>query len=149
MIASLLFFALVVGLLGTIRAGAAVGGGTLYRPAFHTVSDHDVPTRIDPSSFKGTDWVDLYGVLKPGTPLKADGTLAGTPDEQVAERIVPYAVGIAEGNTDALLDAAPNGDVAARTRGEVVRADVEAALGRELTAFEVTAIHASGRFLLV
>lgn len=143
-----LLLALPLLLMGTIRAGASTDGGTLYRPAFHS-QEAGVPVRIDPSSFKGTDWVDEYGVLKPGTPLLADGTLAGTVDATSAAFVVPFAVGIAEGNTDALLDAAPNGDVACYTRGDIVQDDVESALGRDLTAFEETAINATGRFTLL
>ena len=133
---------------GTIRQGMSKDGGTLYRPAFHAPQDA-VPTRIDPSSFKGSDWVDADGVLKPGTPLKADGTLAGDAVDETAERVLPFAVGIAEGSTDALLDAAPNGDVAANTRGDIVRSHVEGNLGRVLTANELAAFAASGRFVLV
>ena len=143
----------VAGFMGTIRAGTSMAGGALYRPALHS-PEEAVPTRIDPSSFKSSDWVDADGVLKPGTPLAADGALAdGTIVEDVmtapAARVVPFAVGIAEGSTDALLDAAPNGDVAACTRGDISRDHVEGNLGRVLTTAEVAAIEASGRFVLV
>jgi hypothetical protein len=135
-------------MLGTIRAGATSAEGTFYRQAFHS-PETGVPVRIDPSSFKGTDWVDMSGVLKPGTPLLANGALAGTAADTEAKYVVPFAVGIAEGNTDALLDAAPNGDVAAYTRGDVVQEHVEIALGRDLSANELTAFNASGRFTLL
>lgn len=147
-IITLLLFGLMLALVGTIRAGATSAEGTFYRPAFHA-PETGVPVRIDPSDFKGTDWVDMYGVLKPGTPLLADGSLAGTVDATEAKYVVPFPVGIAEGNTDALLDAAPNGDVACYTRGDVTQEHVEAAIGRDLTAFEVTAYEASGRFTLL
>ena len=145
---TLLLFAALVSMLGMMRVGSTVPGGTFYRPAFETLGD-DTPIRIDPSSFKGSDWVDADGVLKPGAPLKKDGTLAGSAPGQTAERVVPYPVGIAEGNTDALLDAAPNGDVAARSRGDLMRGDIEAGLGRVLTADEVSAIEKSGRFVIL
>lgn len=134
-------------LAGTIRAGESVDGGTLYRPAFETLVDA-VPRRIDPSSFKGSAWVDSYGVLKPGTPLKADGTLA-TNAANPAAFVLPYAVGVAAGSTDAALDAAPNGDVAAATRGDLMRSHIEGNLGRVLTADESAAYTTTGRFVIL
>lgn len=148
MLFALLALASLALMLGTIRAGASVEGGTVYRPAFKTLGDN-VEVRVDPSSFKGSDWIDADGVVKPGCPLKADGTIAGGAPGEVAASVVPYAVGVAEGSTDALLDAAPNGDIATRTRGDVVRFDVEGNLGRVLTPDEVSAIESTGRFVLI
>jgi len=122
--------------------------GTLYRAAFHNATD-PVPTTVDASTFDGTDWLDADGYLKPGTPLKESATagvyeLAGTGAAEEATRVLPYAVRM--GPVDGT---GPDVPVAAQTRGDVIRSHVESALGRALTANEVTALTASDLFRLV
>lgn len=131
-----------------IRQGQTIDAGTLYRPVFN-IPQSGVPVRIDPSSFKGSDFCDDNGLLVPGTPLAADGTLAGNAVDETAVFVLPYAVQIADSNTDADLDAAPDGDVAARTAGDVILDRLEGNLGRALTANETAAFGASGRFTLI
>ena len=128
-----------------IRPGQSFAAGTLERPVFNR-PESGVPVRIDPSSFKVSDFC-VEGVLVAGTPLKADGTLAGV--GETAAYVLPYGCAIAESSTDADLDASPNGDIAGRTRGDIIRDRVEGNIGRALTADEATAITASGRFTLI
>lgn len=130
-----------------IRNGQSIEGGTLYRPAFNTPKS-GIPVRIDPSSFKGSAFCDANGFLVPGTPLQAGGTLA-TAAASPAAYVMPYAVQIAESNSDADLDAAPNGDVTARTNGDVIEKHVAGNIGRVLTANEKAAYTTNTRLTLI
>ena len=145
---ALILALLPIALLGTMRQVQDFTGGSLYRPVFEGMP-HGIPQRITPSDFDGTDWVDADGYLKPGTPLKADGTPAGSVVDETAESVIPYSTQIAESGSTEDLAAAPDGDIAVSKRGEIVQDYVEGNLGRALTANEKAAINASGRFTLI
>jgi len=129
-----------------IRQGITSPAGTLERAVFN-IPQSGVPVRIDPSSFKGSAFCDVGGMLVAGTPLKADGTLPAT--GETAAYVLPYGVAIANSNSNADLDASPNGDIAARTGGDLIRDNIEGNIGRALTSAEVASITASGRFTLL
>lgn len=147
-ILSALSLLLIVFALATIRQREVHAAGDLYLPAFHDMVG-TIPLRITPSDFDGSDWVDDEGYLLPGTPLASDGTIAGDAADETAAFVVPYAVGIADSGASADLTAAPDGDIAVATRGDVVQEHLESNLGRDLTANEVSAIESTGRFVLV
>jgi len=139
---------------GTIRQAQDFEGGDLYRPVFEGMP-HGIPKRITPADFDGTDWIDSDGYLKPGTPLKEDGTVAdgldssGSSTAETAAYVVPYSVSIAESGSSADLTAAPDGDISVATRGDLVQKQVEEGLGRALTSDEEASITRSGRFTLI
>lgn len=139
-------FALAL-LMGTIRQ-VNTTGGDLYRPAFNSPPE-TIALRITPSDFSGSDFVDDEGYLIPGLGIAADGTIAGDAVDETAEYVVPYAVQVAESNAAADLTAAPDGDIAVATRGDVVLEYVEDNVGRVLTANEKAAINSTGRFVIV
>ena len=126
-----------------IRTGQSFDAGTIERPVFNR-PESGVPVRIDPATFAGSDFVQ-DGVLVAGTPLKADGTLAIA--TETAIYVLPYGCPIAD--PGAALADSPEGDVAGRTRGDLVRDRIEGNIGRVLTAAEATAITASGNFALI
>ena len=154
-LAFLLFLPLA---LGAMRVNEQ-SGGSFYRTAFHDPVQ-GVPVRISPADFDGLpanggDWLDSEGYLKPGTPLKDDGTLAdglaadGTAAAESAAFVTMHAVRIAESNSSADLTGAPGVDVGAATRGDIVTEHVEEALGRALSAEERSSIQDTGRFALI
>ena len=154
-LAFILFLPLV---LGAMRVNEQPGG-SFYRAAFHDPVQ-GVPVRITPADFDGLpagggDWLDSEGYLKPGTPLKEDGTLAdgldaaGAVAAESAEFVTMHAVRIAESNASADLTGAPGVDIGAATRGDIVTEHVEEALGRALSAEERSSILDTGRFTLI
>lgn len=121
------------------------GGGTHASP-FVGPTDFRATVPVTPSGLTTAE-VDEDGVLKVGTPLKSDGTLA---DGTVGEFIfgcVAEDVKVAASNVAGDLAAASAIDVAVVTIGQVNRAILEDNLGRALTANELAAIAAAGSHL--
>ncbi len=135
---------------GTLLGYVAVTskpGGSFYRSIWYGAVPVPLPLRIDPSNFKGSSFVDADGYLKAGTPLQAN--LQPIFDAgQTVKYLVPNVTKIAEGNTDAQLDASPNQDVGLVTEGTVIQSNIEWNVGRVLNANELAAIAANNKFVL-
>jgi hypothetical protein len=120
--------------------------GTHYGSPFIGPVNHTVQLRINPSTLTTAE-VDADGRLKPGVPFAADGTLVGA-----AEAV--YGVSyefpkVAAGNTAPDLAAATAADVAVATIAQVNRDQVEANLGRALTAAELAGFALAGSHLVL
>jgi hypothetical protein len=118
-------------------------GGDVYTDPFQGPAHHTAQITIDPSILKSTDFVDSDGLLKPGTIFEEDGTLAGGAGTYVFG-VVRYPIEVAAGDTDALLDAAPNVDIVVFIRGVVDKDTIEDNIGRALTQGEVDAFNYLG-----
>lgn len=99
----------------------------------------------------GNGEVDAEGYLKPGVPLKSDGTLAdGTTDEYIyGVTIEPVYVGSDPIDADADLDGLADIQVAVARSGLVNRDVAEDNLGRAYTANEIAAFAAAGSNLML
>ena len=148
MMTLLVLLALGLLMVGTTFITTQKTTGQFYQPAFHGQPPKNVSVTIDPSVFDTLDYIDANGYLIPGTPLQADLTAADGPGD-TAKYIIPYATKIAMSNSTTDLTAATNNTIAGATGGDVDRKAVENNLGRVLTADEVAAIEATGRFILV
>lgn len=116
-------------------------GGQNYMNPFVGPVEYTHPVLVDLSDLS-TDEVDDDGVLKPGVPLKEDGTLAdGTAGEHIFG-CVAEATSVADDNANLATD--PDVEVAVATIGQVNRDALEDNLGRALTANEVAAFGAAG-----
>lgn len=87
--------------------------------------------------------VDAYGFLKPGVPLKKDGTLVG--NGEAVYGVVPNAVKLRGRTNNANLGADTNDvHVAVATSGSVQKKAIQKNLGRALTANELAGFAAAG-----
>lgn len=95
--------------------------------------------------------VDGDGYLIPGTPLKADGSLAdGTQGEYIYGVVIePVYVGASNIDDDTDLDGLTDIQVAVCRAGLVNRDIVEDNLGRALSANEIAAFAAAGSNLML
>ena len=96
---------------------------------------------VDPDTF-ATGEVDANGYLKPGVPLKRDGTLVAA--TQAVYGCVAEAVKIANSNSAGDRTAAPNIEVTVYLDAFVNRAVLEDILGRVLTAAEIAGFDLAG-----
>jgi hypothetical protein len=121
--------------------------GEIYSSVLIGPIEYVVPILVDPSVFKSTSFVDTRGWLKPGTPLKVDGTVVSA-GSQVIYGVVIEAQKIATSNSDAALDAVAPFMLPVVVVGVVNRDLLEDNLGRVVSADEISAFGASkGLFL--
>lgn len=117
-----------------------------YGSPFIGPVNHTVQLRINPSQFTSAE-IDADGRLKPGVPLGADGTAIGAAEAVFG---VNYeSVKVAASNSTADLAAATAADIAVATIAQVNRDQVEANLGRVLTANEIAGFALAGSNLVL
>ena len=110
-----------------------------YESPFVGPIDHVINIEVDPSVLDDTV-VDSAGLLKPGTPIKPNGTLVADADVDPEAFPVIESTYVAEGNTQAQLDAAQNVVVVVNQVGALNRKIVEENLERVLSAKEIVAL---------
>lgn len=117
-------------------------GGDAYVSPFIGRIDHTVHVRVDVSALTAAE-VDSKGYIKPGVPLRKNGLLVSGAG-QFVYGVVPEAVKVAAGNSDAQLAAAVDPFVALAVIALCNRDVIEDNLGRALTANEIAAFDAAG-----
>lgn len=132
--------------MSPVRINDGPQGGQLYVSPFVGPNNHPAPVQIDPSLFFGSAWLDERGYVKPGTPIKADGSPVLDAD------VGPVAVGCVfeatrivfprsgEAITQVMLDAEANREIIVATIGQVNQDILEDLVARALTANEIAAI---------
>lgn len=121
-------------------------GDTLYPDPF-IQAGHVTSVVVDVSALTST-FVDSDGFLKPGTILKADGTLI-TGASQTALGMVRHPIKVAAGNASGQLNAATDIPVPVVTSGIINQTLVADLLGRVLSANELAALVAGGSNIVV
>ena len=121
-------------------------GETLYPDPF-IQAGHTTSVIVDVSALS-TTFVDSNGFLKPGTILKADGTLI-TGASQTALGMVRFPVKVAAGNDSTSLNAATEIPVEVTTSGIINQTLVADLLGRVISANELAALVAAGSNITV
>lgn len=116
--------------------------GDTYVDPFVGRADHSVQISLDVDKFTSAH-VDSDGYLIPGTPIRENGAPILNASEYVFG-VVRESVrigwdGTNYGNTDAILDAATDIQVAVFTAGQVDKGKMEDNLGRSLTTNEIDA----------
>lgn len=126
-------------------------GGQTYVTPFVGPIDHTGPIRLDVSSLDGTDFVDEFGFIIPGTPLTAAGVPASAAAGAgtAAVGCVPEAIRVAPSGASADLAAAADFDIAVAHICQINRDALEDNIGRALTADEVTNLTSLGRIVLI
>jgi len=129
-----------------------LAANTRYGWPFQGRVEYTAQITLDISDFSST-WVDSDGFVKPGTPVRENGSPISAASQYVygviAEPVRIGYDGTSYGNTDAILDAATDIQVAVVTHGQVVKGIVEDNIGRALNDNEVKAFAASGSHLLL
>lgn len=87
--------------------------------------------------------IDSLGYLRPGTPIKVDGTLVSGA-AQVIHGVIPEAIKVANGNAAGDISGAGTQQLTVITIGQVNKKIIEDNLGRVLTANEISAFGAAG-----
>lgn len=121
-------------------------GDTLYPDPF--IQAGFVASVVVDVSALTTTFVDSNGYLKPGTIVKADGTLI-TGADQLAFGMVRHPIKVAAGNDSTSLNAATDIPVPVVTHGIVNQTLVADLLGRVLSANELAALVLGGRNIVV
>lgn len=121
--------------------------GDVYADVFIGPANHSVQILLDVDKFTSAH-VDSDGYLIPGCPVRENGTPVLLASQYVhgvvRERVRIGYDGTTYGNTNAILDAATDIEVAVFTAGQVSKAQMEDNLGRVLTQNEVDAFENSG-----
>lgn len=121
--------------------------GTHHASPFIGPVNHTEQMRINPTLFTSAE-IDQDGRLKPGVPLSPAGILVGA---TIPVHGCVYGFPkVAKSNSSADIAAATPVDVAVATIGQVNRDQLEATLGRALTANELAGFALGGcRMVLV
>lgn len=115
----------------------------VYGHPFRGKVDHTDQIAVDITALTD-DEVDEKGYIKPGVPLRQNGTLVGG-GGQVIHGVVLEAIKVADSNSAEDLAAASDAfELAIGTIGQVSRAVIEDNLERALTANELAAFGAAG-----
>lgn len=121
--------------------------GDAYADVFVGPADHSVQILLDVDKFTSAH-VDSDGFLIPGCPIRENGTPVLSASQYVhgvlRERVRVGYDGTSYGNSNAILDAATDIEVAVFTAGQVDKGTMEDNLGRVLTQNEVDAFEDSG-----
>jgi len=124
--------------MSPLSSKTLVSADSLYDSPFIKLIATGVVT-VDVSGLT-TDEVDADGYIKPGVPLKSDGTLvAATETEMFGVVVEATKIPDADDNLAATLGAATDFQLAVAVYAVVNRAVTEDILGRVLTADELTA----------
>lgn len=122
-----------------------VSGGRSYGWPFVGEVNQVDHVKLDVSGMTTAE-VDADGYLKPGVPLKINGTLVGS--GEIVHGVTIEAVKIATNNSGLASDTS-DPLVAVCTHGLINRDIVEDNLGRALTADELAAFNAAGSHIKV
>lgn len=121
--------------------------GDVYADVFIGPANHSVQILLDVDKFTSAH-VDSDGFLIPGVAIRENGTPVLNASEYVygvlRERVRIGYDGTTYGNSNTILDAATDIEVAVFTAGQVSKAQMEDNLGRVLTQNEVDAFEATG-----
>lgn len=121
---------------------STVDGGSSHGNPFVGPIVASAHVKVDVSDMSDKE-VDVNGYLKPGVPLKQDGNLVGAGTYVFG--VTVEAVKVADGNTDAILDAVTvDPFVAVATICQVSQDIIEDTLGRALTADELAGFDVAG-----
>jgi hypothetical protein len=120
-------------------------GGMSYANPFVGPVDHPAHVKVDISGLTD-DEVDAKGYLKPGVPLKENGTLVGSAEAVfgVVIEAVKLPLAVLPATTSSLGSETGDCFVAVATIGQVNRDIIEDNLGRALTSDEVTGFGLAG-----
>jgi hypothetical protein len=122
-------------------------GGSDYTSPFVGPVNHTAQISVDITALTD-DEIDADGYLKPGVPLKADGTLvSGSGETILGVTIEPLKVAKSNSSED-IAAATSTFELAVATIGQVSKPRAEENLGRSYTSDEVDAFAASGLVLL-
>lgn len=116
-------------------------GGQAYADPFTSENDDAGHVKLDVSVLT-TDEVDAYGYLKPGVPLKSDGTLVSGAGQTVY-LVTTEPIQIAEDNS-ALAGDTSDPLIGGRMSGTINRDIAEDNLGRAYSANELAALALGG-----
>jgi hypothetical protein len=123
-------------------------GDMAYPNVFVGPVDHPAPVEVDPANLN-TDYVDARGYLKPGMPLRIDGTRITAAGQAVFGCNIE-ALKVAASNSVDDLAAADPVKVPVATIAQVNADLLEDVLGRALSADERAAFGAAGsRIVLI
>lgn len=115
--------------------------GEVHPNPFVGPINHTVAIRVDVSALPAA-YVDALGYLKPGVPLRRDGTPVGGAG-QVVHGVVVEATKVHTNNTT-LAGVTRDIDVTVCVMGAINRAILEDSIGRALSADELAAFTAAG-----
>lgn len=121
-------------------------GDTLYPDPF--IQAGHVASVVVAATALTNVFLDANGYLKPGTILKADGTLI-TGAGQTAFGMVRHPIKVANGNDAASIAAATSIPVPVTVSGVINQTLVADLLGRVLSANELSALTAAGGNIVV
>ena len=134
-----------------VRKGPAAG--KIYGRPFRGEVDHTAQIKVDLTALTSRE-IDAYGYLKPGVPLKKDGTLVSGAAQVVfgvtiepinVLQLYPPQGPLSAGDlTTAIAAAATDFEVAVGTIGQVVQAVIEDNLEAVLTANEIAGFGLAG-----
>lgn len=112
--------------------------------------DERLSERLDVSALDGTDLIDEYGYLVPGSVLifSANNLLPVSAPGSVARGVVLEAVKVADSNSTEDLTAAEDVDVVIVVAGTIDQALAANNLGRAYTADEIEAFNANDALIL-
>ena len=118
----------------------ATTGGTSYESPFIGPVDHTFGLKVNIANLTTAE-VDEDGVLKPGVPLKVDGSLVNGAGQAVFG-VTMWPIKLVEGNTVALR--VGTFEVSVALQGNINRDIAEDNLGRVYSANEIAAFAAAG-----
>ena len=121
-------------------------GGANYGNPFVGPVDHPAHIKVDISGLTD-DEIDANGYLKPGVPLKENGTLVGSAEPVFGVTI--EAIKILPDNASATIAAGVDCFVAVGTLGQINQDIAEDNLGRAYTAAEIAGFNLAGSKLVL